>query len=107
MGALAAIAALGFTLVIRWIGVYRAWQQAHAPAGPMPHAYGAYTLTAWAATRDRAARTPRAPAGQARPWQLAVPPERHFPVSAVIAHGILVTTVILVVLTVLGQILGG
>jgi hypothetical protein len=26
-GALAAIATLGFTMVIRWIGVYRAWQR--------------------------------------------------------------------------------
>jgi hypothetical protein len=43
------------------------------------------------------------PAAQARPGGLAVPPERHFPVLAVIAHGVLaVTTILLVVLTVLG-----
>jgi hypothetical protein len=100
-GALAAIATLGFTMAIRWIGVYRAWQRASAPAGPMPYAYGAYTLTAWA--RAWPAGTPGPSGDQARPWELAVPPERHFPVSAVIAHGILaVTTVVLVVLTVLG-----
>jgi hypothetical protein len=102
-GALAAIATLGFTMVTRWIGVYRAWQRASAPAGPVPYAYGAYTLTAWATMRDWATRTPGSSSGQARPWELAVPPERHFPVSAVIAHGILaVTTVVLVVLNVLG-----
>src|SRR5215468_918658 len=38
--------------------------------------------------------------------EMAVLPERHFPVPMVLAHGILaVTTVVLVVLTVLGQIL--
>jgi hypothetical protein len=101
--ALAAIATLGFTMAIRWIGVYRAWRRASAPAGPMPYAYGAYTLTAWAAMRAWATRTPGSPGGPVRPWQLAVPPERHFPVSAVIAHGILaVSTVVLVLLTVLG-----
>jgi hypothetical protein len=102
-GALAAIATLGFTMVIRWLGVYRAWQRASAPAGPLPYAYGAYTLTAWAAMRAWATRTPSSPGDEVRPWQLAVPPERHFPLPAVIAHGILaVTTVVLVLLTVLG-----
>jgi hypothetical protein len=102
-GALAAIATLGFTMAIRWIGVYRAWRRASAPAGPMPYAYGAYTLTAWARMRAWPTGTPGQASGQLRPWELAVPPERHFPVSVVIAHGILaVTTVVLVVLTVLG-----
>lgn len=102
-GALAAIATLGFTMAIRWIGVYRAWQRAPVPADPMPYAYGAYTLTAWARLRTRPAGTADLPGDQVRPWQVAVPPERHFPVSVVIAHGVLaVTTVVLVVLTVLG-----
>jgi hypothetical protein len=102
-GALAAIATLGFTMFIRWIGVYRAWQRTSAPADPMPYAYGAYTLTAWATMRDWATRADGSSGDQARPWQLAVPPERNFPVAAVIVHGILaVTTVVLVVLTVLG-----
>jgi hypothetical protein len=107
VGALAAIATLGFTMAIRWIGVYRTWRRASVPADPMPYAYGTYTLTAWATMRARATRTPSSSSEQARPWEVAVPPERHFPVSVVIAHGILaVTTVVLVVLTVLGE-LGG
>jgi len=102
-GALAAIATLGFTMVIRWIGVHRAWQRPSAPAGPVPYAYGAYTLTAWATMRAWATQAPGSPGDQVRPWQLTGPPERHFPVSAVLAHGVLaVTTVILVLLTVLG-----
>ena len=102
-GALAAIATLGFTMAVRWIGVYRAWRRASAPADPMPYAYGAYTLTAWARMRAWPTRTPGSSGDQVMPWELAVPPERHFPVSVVIAHGILaVTTVVLVVLTVLG-----
>jgi len=101
-GALAAIATLGFTMLIRWIGVYRAWQRASTPAGPIPYAYGAYTLTAWARMRAWPAGTPGSSGDQVRPWQLAVPPERHFPLPVVIAHGILaITTVVLVVLTVL------
>ncbi len=102
-GALAAIATLGFIMAIRWIGVYRAWRRASAPADSMPYVYGAYTLTAWAKMRGWPTRTSGSSSGQMRPWELAVPPERHFPVSVVIAHGILaVTTVVLVVLTVLG-----
>ena len=105
-GALAAIATLGFTMAIRWIGVYRAWRRTTAPAGPLPFAYGAYTLTAWATMRDRATPTPGPSSDQVRPWEVSAPPERHFPVSVVIAHGILaVTTVVLVVLTVLGDVL--
>ena len=104
-GALAGIATLGFTMAIRWLGVYRAWRRVSAPAGPMPYAYGAYTLTAWARLRAWPAGTPGSSSDQARPWEVAVPPERHFPVSVVIAHGILaVTTVVLVVLTVVGQL---
>jgi hypothetical protein len=102
-GALAAIATLGFTMAIRWLGVYRTWRRASSPADPMPYAYGAYTLTAWARLRARPTGTSGSSSDQVRPWEIAVPPERHFPVSVVIAHGILaVTTVVLVVLTVLG-----
>jgi hypothetical protein len=94
-------------MAIRWIGVYRAWRRASAPAGPVPYAYGAYTLTAWARLRAWPAGTAGSPSGQVRPWEVAVPPERHFPVSVVIAHAILaVTTVVLVVLTVWGEVRG-
>jgi hypothetical protein len=107
VGALAAIATLGFTMAIRWIGVFRSWRRASSgPADPMPYAYGAYTLTAWARLRTKPAGNPGSSSGPVSPWQLAVPPERHLPVPVVIAHGVLaVTTVVLVVLTVLGEIL--
>ena len=78
VGALVLIATFGVTMVLRWIAVYRALpRRAFARAVPVPNA--------------------------ATPGDLAVPPERHFPVSGVIAHGLLaITTVVLVVLTVLG-----
>src|SRR5215467_9160114 len=106
VGALAAIATLGFTMAVRWIGVLRAWRRASAtPAETMPYAYGAYTMTAWARLRARPADDLSSSSGQVSPWEVAVPPERHFPVPVVIAHGLLaVTTVVLVVLTVVGEV---
>jgi hypothetical protein len=73
---LAFVATFGLTMAVRWIGVYRAGPvQDSAPAMPMSQGSAA----------------------------LAVPPERHFPVSVVIGHGIFATaTIILVVLTILG-----
>jgi hypothetical protein len=107
VAALAAIATLGFTMAIRWIAVYRTWRRVSVPADPMPYAYGAYTLTAWARLRAWPTGTPGRSSDQVRPWEVAVPPERHFPISVVIAHGILaVTTVVLVLLTVLGEVRG-
>lgn len=78
VGAIVLIATFGLTMVVRWVDVYRARpRQEFARAVPVP--------------------------GAATPGELAVPPERHFPVSGVIAHGILaVVTVVLVALTVLG-----
>jgi len=106
VGALAAIATLGFTMAIRWFGVYRTWQRASsAPAGPVPYEYGAYTLTAWARLRPSPTGDAGSSSSQVSPWEVAVPPERHFPVPVVIAHGVLaVTTVVLVLLTVLGDV---
>jgi hypothetical protein len=77
---LAFVATFGLTMAVRWIGVYR--------AGPITAPAPLMTGPA-----DR----------QARPGELAVPPERHFPVSVVIAHGVFATaTIVLVLLTVLG-----
>ncbi len=71
---LAFVAAFGITMAVRWVGVYQA-----APVGAP------------------------ATAGSQGGGALAVPPERHFPVSVVIGHGIFaVTTIVLVVLTILG-----
>lgn len=76
IGVLAFVATFGITMAVRWIGVYRAGSaRAAEPGGPASRGGG----------------------------ELAVPPERHFPVSVVIGHGIFaVTTIVLVVLTVLG-----
>jgi hypothetical protein len=69
------VATLGLTMAVRWLGVYRATST--AALGP-----GDSMLTP-------------------RP---TVPPERHFPVTVVIAHGVVaVATLVLVLLTALGM----
>jgi len=105
VGALGLIATLGLTMAWRWLGVYRARpsQAASAPAVLVPDAAGRYWPAGWATSQSGAADTAGSSSGQARLEELRVPPERYFPVSVVIAHGIFaVTTVLLVVLTVLG-----
>ena len=73
---LAGVALLGLTMGVRWISVYRAH-----PASPTAAANGPGATPAW----------------------LTVPPERHFPLPVVIAHGIFAAaTIILVLLTALG-----
>jgi hypothetical protein len=73
---LAPVALFGFIMAGRWVGVYRA----HAAPGAV------------AGSGARAARN----------WT-AVPPERHFPLSVVIGHGIFAAvTIVLVLLTTLG-----
>jgi hypothetical protein len=73
------VALLGFTMLARWIPVYRARTNAgHAATGPA-------TATATATE------------------ELAVPAERSFPVPVVLGHGLLaVITLVLVLLTALG-----
>ena len=79
---LGCVAVLGFTMAIRWLGVYRS-SPARVRAGPG----GLATATMRAL-----------PAGEP-----PVPPERNFPVSVVVTHGLFaVTTLTLVVLTTLG-----
>ena len=74
---LGAVALLGLTMAVRWVGVYRTHA---APVAAM-------------ATADAGG-----PHGG-----VAVPPERHFPLPVVIGHGILATaTIVLVLLTALG-----
>jgi hypothetical protein len=68
------VALLGFTMFARWLGVYRTTPAVAASAGP-----GAMAA------------------------QHAAPAERHFPVSVVVAHGVLAAaTLVLVLLTALG-----
>lgn len=73
---LAPVALLGFTMVALWLPSYRNSRQLAQASGPSPGAV--------APTTD-------------------APPERAFPVAVVVAHGALaVTTVVLVLLTMVG-----
>jgi hypothetical protein len=77
---LVGVALLGLTMIIRWIGVYRAYRAVAEPVAVTATAFGASPAPA--------------PAG---------PPERNFPVAVVVCHGVFaVTTVVLVLLTTLG-----
>src|SRR5215467_1831905 len=105
--ALVVIATLGFTMAIRWIGVYRATRRAlpsePAIAGAFVPRKASPERGWWSPVEEGPASTPGSSSDQARPGELAVPPERHFPVSVVIAHGVFaVTTVVLVVLIFFG-----
>ncbi len=78
---LTAVVFLGFTMAVRWVGVRRM---------PLGVAGGA-----------EAAQPGAGPGISAS--GVAVPPERHFPLSVVVGHGIFaLTTFVLVVLTALG-----
>lgn len=71
---LVVVALAGFTMLARWVPVYRERSAASAPPGPGAHAAGA-----------------------------GVPPERHFPLAVVGGHGVLaVATLVLVLLTAVG-----
>jgi hypothetical protein len=98
---LAFVASFGLTMAVRWIAVYR--------AAPLTQPSPVMTRPATAPGSLRDAWTPsEAWAGgqmgqTGRAAELTVPPERHFPVSVVIGHGIFATaTIVLVVLTILG-----
>jgi hypothetical protein len=103
---LAFVATFGLTMAVRWIGVYRT--SPLAPRTPVMTtlqpgiAEGA--RDPWTPRESRAGRSTLASySDQARPGELAVPPERHFPVSVVIGHGLFaLVTIVLVVLTLLG-----
>lgn len=103
-GALAVIAVLGLTMAVRWLGVYQARPgQVAARAVPAPYPSAPGPAAGLAPRHARAAGTADSPGSQARPAILVAPPERHFPVSVVITHGIFgITTIALVVLTILG-----
>jgi hypothetical protein len=83
-------ATLGIFMAIRWVGVYRATREARRSlaelkAGRLTLVGGPGDISTLELARDLG------------------PPERNFPLSAVIAHGAFaVTTLTLVVLTVLG-----
>lgn len=100
---LGAVAVLGITMAVRWLGVYRSSAlPGHAPrrSSAREASTGAPPWDSWSRvdgwpTKDNAATMTAT--------EVAVPPERHFPLTVVIAHGLFaVTTIVLVVLTVLG-----
>jgi hypothetical protein len=103
--ALLLAATLGTTMAVRWVGVYREGRglrqaaAAEAAAGQLPGP------APWAGARSQVAEgtaTVRQLATLSRPPVIG-PPERNFPLSVVIAHGIFAgTTVVLVLLTALG-----
>jgi hypothetical protein len=104
---LAFVATFGLTMAVRWIGVYRAGPiRAPAPLMTVPppgEPDAVDQRDPWTPRDSWAARTAVSAGWPTRPVELAVPPERHFPVSVVIAHGVFaVTTIVLVLLTVLG-----
>lgn len=101
---LGAVAVLGLTMAVRWLGVYRSStlpgrtvRLSSAAAGSAEAPGDAWTqVQGWPASGGGYAATTTA-------TEITVPPERHFPVTVVIAHGVFaLTTIVLVVLTVLG-----
>jgi hypothetical protein len=93
---LGGVAVLGLTMVVRWIGVYRAYRVPALPAVPAVHAVHAVHAAA-AATAQSAFGPVTSPA------MPASPPERNFPVAIVACHGVFAAaTVILVLLAALG-----
>jgi hypothetical protein len=103
---LAFVATFGLTMAVRWIGVYRSSPlPSRSPLldGPQPGTAEA-ARDAWTPHDYYVPTSTRVSfSDQVRPGELAVPPERHFPVSVVIGHGVFATvTIVLVVLTLLG-----
>jgi hypothetical protein len=85
---LGGVAVLGLTMVVRWIGVYRAFRAPAATAA-------ATTAAATATTAFGPVSPPALPA--------ASPPERNFPIAVVVCHGVFaLTTVVVVALTAFG-----
>jgi hypothetical protein len=91
---LAGVAVLGLTMAYRWLGVYRSTTAAMAASA----AQGLPAMQAYDGG-------PGASGGRPRPGAqlgMVMPPERHFPVSVVIIHGVFaVTTVTIMLLTTL------
>jgi hypothetical protein len=92
--------ALGLTMAVRWLRVYR--EDDPAPADPRP-AGATRIATAGVAFADLPGRP--VAAGLPQALRRTAPPERNFPPAIVIAHGIFaLLTLILVGLTALGVV---
>lgn len=92
---LAAVATLGLIMAARWVVVYRAQRAPRAVvAGSGVHSAPAGYFNPAATVRSGSGRDPNSP--------VAGPPERHFPLPVVIAHGLFAAlTIVFVVLTAL------
>jgi hypothetical protein len=99
---LGGVAVLGITMAVRWLGVYRsstlpgqAPGHSSAQDASLASPADAWTQTeGWTASGRAATMTAT---------EVTVPPERHFPLTVVIGHGVFaLTTIVLVVLTVVG-----
>jgi hypothetical protein len=98
---LAFVASFGLTMAVRWIGVYRAGPLTPSAAVMTKPAAQGGLRDAWTPSEAWAVAGTQGHATRA--VELAVPPERHFPVSVVIGHGLFaVATIVLVLLTILG-----
>jgi hypothetical protein len=102
---LGAVAALGLTMAFRWFGVYRSAPPPRRTTPPVPAAPALTVLPRdpWTPVQAWPSADSVNAAAALRSADFSVPPERHFPLSVVIAHGLFaITTIVLVVLTVLG-----
>jgi len=100
---LAIVLTFGVTMAVRWVGVYRGRALQAGPDGP--GAGDEVAVRAMAGGRPAASPGRRAWAWESAPADVAVPPERHFPLPVVVGHGLFaVTTVTLVLLTTVGGI---
>jgi hypothetical protein len=114
LGLLACVAVLGLTMAYRWLGVYRSTTAdaaaSAAQGAPLLGSYGAGPDAPGAAAfRGMVSEAGPRPPGTRPGSQLGIvmPPERNFPVSVVIIHGVFaVTTVVIVLLTTL-NVMGG
>ena len=95
---LGVVALLGLTMAVRWIRVYRT----HSAPSPATAVLVPVPFSAFSRTRARPGTESAAGAG-AGVLEVPVPPERHFPLPVVIAHGAFAAaTILLVLLTALG-----
>ncbi len=107
---LAAVVALGITMAVRWVKVYRASSppkrsRVLAGAGAGAGA-GLGAGAAGAEGRRRGGFQPDE--NEHRSADVLLPPERHFPLPVVIGHGVFaLTTVVLVLVSTLGDLLHG
>ncbi len=100
---LGAVAVLGLTMAFRWLSVYRSSPlPKRMPPPPLPPAaISVWPRDAWTPAQSWPATGPGYAAAVRA--DITVPPERHFPLAVVIGHGVFaITTIVLVVLTVLG-----